>query len=673
MPTNAELSVVLKLRDQVTKELKGIQGKFRRFADTIKHHWVAVGAGAIATGYAIKKLSSSVINAGQELINASSTVEQLQVRLQGLLGSAEEGNKVFEDMTKLAGEVPKTYEEIMQSATDLAGVVRGGSEEIKKLMPIIVDISAGTGLAVRDVTSQMIRMYSAGAAAADMFRERGISAALGFQAGVSYTAEETMKIITEQWEKGAGKFVGASESLADTFEGLTSMMQDAWFQFKVAVGEEIFEHVKRDLKIILQFVGESKKEGGAYNKVVKETGELIGNAYENAKNFVITMIIGGGQAGDAWREVASAVTNIQMSIAGVDVALTKLFSRFSLAAQFGAVRKNAVKEAEAFYEEMKKLAFEARDAADKDYSQMLEDRLNKLREVFNMELEATQENEEEKENIRRESAGETDAIIKDSFLEKETEKLERLKELWDIYREEESARKLAEIQQDTERYQFFIETQKKANESLWTIAGNLRDTFSKGTSKMFVDMIKGNANVKKSFEDLGWKMIEILVDFAVQKAINFALAKTMLAGHVAASTATGAAVAQAWAPAASMTSLASFGANAGPASAGLITTTALAHALALPKAAEGAIVEKPTILLAGEKGREAIIPLDKGPVPARASVTNQFYFNITVSGTNDEIKEMMEDPGFWNTNITRNIEDALKERNDLLLGSIWDK
>jgi len=304
---------------------------------------------------------------------------------------------------------------------------------------------------------------------------------------------------------------------------------------------------------------------------------------------------------------------------------------------------------------------------------MLEDRLNKLREVFNMELEATQENEEEKENIRRESAGETDAIIKDSFLEKETEKLERLKELWDIYREEESARKLAEIQQDTERYQFFIETQKKANESLWTIAGNLRDTFSKGTSKMFVDMIKGNANVKKSFEDLGWKMIEILVDFAVQKAINFALAKTMLAGHVAASTATGAAVAQAWAPAASMTSLASFGANAGPASAGLITTTALAHALALPKAAEGAIVEKPTILLAGEKGREAIIPLDKGPVPARASVTNQFYFNITVSGTNDEIKEMMEDPGFWNTNITRNIEDALKERNDLLLGSIWDK
>jgi len=104
-------------------------------------------------------------------------------------------------------------------------------------MPIIVDISAVTGMSVQEVTGQMIRMYSAGAAAADMFRERGVSAALGFQAKVSVSAEDTMKQIISQWEDGTGKFVGASDELAKTWEGKTSMMEDAWFAFSSALGE----------------------------------------------------------------------------------------------------------------------------------------------------------------------------------------------------------------------------------------------------------------------------------------------------------------------------------------------------------------------------------------------------------------------------------------------------
>jgi hypothetical protein len=63
--------------------------------------------------------------------------------------------------------------------------------------------------------------------------------------------------------------------------------------------------------------------------------------------------------------------------------------------------------------------------------------------------------------------------------------------------------------------------------------------------------------------------------------LNQIIAKTSEAAAIASAAATGTAVASAWATAAAMASLATFGANAIPASAGITSTTALAHALAL--------------------------------------------------------------------------------------------
>ena len=44
----------------------------------------------------------------KKVIEASSEVENLQIRLEVLFGSAEAGNEVFRDMKELAGKVPKT-------------------------------------------------------------------------------------------------------------------------------------------------------------------------------------------------------------------------------------------------------------------------------------------------------------------------------------------------------------------------------------------------------------------------------------------------------------------------------------------------------------------------------------------------------------------------------------
>lgn len=194
----------------------------------------------------------------KKVIEASSEVEGLRIRLEVLFGSAEEGNKVFMDMQELASKVPKTYQEIMQAATALGGVVQNGSAEIKKWMPLIVDLSAATGMGVQDVTGQIIRMYSAGAASADMFRERGVLAMLGFQAGVAVSAEETRKRLIEAWEDPASKFAGASKELANTWEGAMSMMGDALFQLRVKLGDFITQN--DDLMIALSKVTAAIKE-----------------------------------------------------------------------------------------------------------------------------------------------------------------------------------------------------------------------------------------------------------------------------------------------------------------------------------------------------------------------------------------------------------------------------
>ncbi|HEY9081345.1 phage tail tape measure C-terminal domain-containing protein [Magnetovibrio sp.] len=179
---------------------------------------------ALATGMAARVVKS--------FIDAASVSEQYRVRLEVMLGSIGEANRLFKDMADFAGRVPFQYQEIMSAATQLSGVVKGGVEEVKRWMPLIADLAAASGLPIQQATEQVIRMMSAGAASADLFRERGVLAMLGFQAGVSYSAQETQRMLFASWEAIDSKFKGATAKLANTWAGITSMMGDKWFQYQ---------------------------------------------------------------------------------------------------------------------------------------------------------------------------------------------------------------------------------------------------------------------------------------------------------------------------------------------------------------------------------------------------------------------------------------------------------
>ncbi|MBW1666843.1 MAG: hypothetical protein JRJ66_02090 [Deltaproteobacteria bacterium] len=198
----------------------------------------------------------------KQFIDAASSAEQYQTRLRVLLGSSKEGNRLFQEMADYAGKVSFRYEEIMGAATNLAGVMKGGTDEVKQWMPLIGDLAAATGMSIEETTGQVIRMYSAGAASADMFRERGVLAMLGFQAGVSYSAEETRKKLMEAWKDPASQFRGAAGELGKTWSGMLSMLSDAWFQFRTLVMEAgLFDYIKALVGTFLGFLKRLKTEG----------------------------------------------------------------------------------------------------------------------------------------------------------------------------------------------------------------------------------------------------------------------------------------------------------------------------------------------------------------------------------------------------------------------------
>lgn len=251
-------------------------------------------------------------------IEAADTAERYRVTLDILLGSQKEGARMFDEMSKFAAKVPFEYEKIMSSATALAGVMDGGVDEVQKWMPMIADLAAVSRLSVEETTGQIIRMYSAGASAADLFRERGITAMLGFTAGARYTAKETREQLEAAFISPTSKFRGAADELAKTWTGLISMLSDRWFLFRNKVMEgDVFEGMKQKLRDILTLLDKFGEDG-----TLDRWAEITGKNFVGAINLMIRAV---GFLVDAWYRVKIVVASVVLVAQTFAEVLGKVF------------------------------------------------------------------------------------------------------------------------------------------------------------------------------------------------------------------------------------------------------------------------------------------------------------------------------------------------------------
>lgn len=111
------------------------------------------------------------------------------------------------------------------------------------------------------------------------------------------------------------------------------------------------------------------------------------------------------------------------------------------------------------------------------------------------------------------------------------------------------------------------------------------DAFSGNASNAITGLLTGTMSAQEAMQSLGNTILNSVINSIVQVGVealkNYILGQTLGAASVATSVGLAATTASAWAPAAAMASLASFGANAGPAAAGISSTVGLASGLAL--------------------------------------------------------------------------------------------
>jgi hypothetical protein len=270
MAQNLKINITAK--DKTQQAFQGVRGRLKGLKDSIfSVQGALVGLGG---GLAIR----SIVGTGR-------SIEDLQVRLKQLFGSTEEGAKAFDVMANFAARVPFSLEQIQQASGNLA-VVAGDADQLSKILEITGNVAAVTGLDFATTAEQIQRSFAGGIASADIFRERGVRDLLGFSAGATVSAEETIKAFEKVFGQG-GRFGKATDELANTFTGTLSMLGDKLFNFKRDVaGEGFFDELKKEFKSLNEFIEQNSADFEAIGRAISKVLTFAVKAFAGAVRAV---------------------------------------------------------------------------------------------------------------------------------------------------------------------------------------------------------------------------------------------------------------------------------------------------------------------------------------------------------------------------------------------------
>lgn len=179
------------------------------------------------------------------------------------------------------------------------------------------------------------------------------------------------------------------------------------------------------------------------------------------------------------------------------------------------------------------------------------------------------------------------------------------------------------------------------------------DAFAGNASNALTGLITGSMSAQEAMRSLGSTVLNSVVNSLVQVGVealkNFIIGQTLGAAATAAGASQAAILASAWAPAAALASLASFGANSVPAMAGIASTVGLSKTLAVAGARKnGGPVSAGSMYQVGEGGMPEIY---------RASTGKQYM----IPGDNGRVisnKDMQGGNGIIINNIVQNYTSA---------------
>ena len=261
--------------DKSKQALGNVQKGLSRLKQSVfnlKNAFIGLGAGLVLRG---------IVNAGMQ-------IEELGVQLEALFGSAKKGQSALDAVTKFAKTTPFELSNIQQGVTALATVSEKAESlgvSFEELLKITGNTAVQLGGDFALASQQIQRSFSAGIGSADLFRDRAVTAMAGFQAGVAYNVDESVKKLAGAFGTG-GKFGELTNKLAETLKGTVSNLKDAYFTIQTEIAKGFFDELKRQLGDLKKFTEDNDQ---AIRRLSREMGENLAVAILKVSNALKTL------------------------------------------------------------------------------------------------------------------------------------------------------------------------------------------------------------------------------------------------------------------------------------------------------------------------------------------------------------------------------------------------
>ena len=267
-----KLNIDIVARDKSKQALNTLQGNLSRLKQSVfnlRNAFIGLGAGVVIKGF----------------VDAGIQIENLEVQLNALFGSAKEGQKALKSVTDFAAGTPFELRNIQQGITALATVrkrAEGAGVSFDELLKITGNTATVLGGDFALAALQIQRSFSAGISSAELFRERGVRAMAGFKDGVRVNVDDSIKGLAKAFGTG-GEFGNLIDDLSKTLFGTISNLKDAFFIFQAEVAKGFFGALKDNL-------GDLKKTVETNKRTIADFGNTIGRGLSSAINGTVRII-----------------------------------------------------------------------------------------------------------------------------------------------------------------------------------------------------------------------------------------------------------------------------------------------------------------------------------------------------------------------------------------------
>lgn len=215
----------------------------------------------------------------KSLINVGSQAELTRNKLSFLFGSVEKGSQAFNTLTQFASKAPFAFDDIVNSANNLA-VISKTTDDLSKNLQIVGNVASITGLDFQTTAEQISKAFTKGINSARIFQDKGVASLLGFSQNADISAFQTEQAFNRVFGVG-GRFAQATDVLSSTFEGTLKKLTNTFTKFQTDINKAgFFDFIKAGLDTINNLIS-------ANSKTFEDFSLKIGQTLINATKGVL--------------------------------------------------------------------------------------------------------------------------------------------------------------------------------------------------------------------------------------------------------------------------------------------------------------------------------------------------------------------------------------------------